>query len=237
MRWLKASYRFHTYCYRDPRAAFASTVGVPVVSPTTVLLSIASTLFRLGMKQEADDFLKSTDKVQIKVDAPEAVIFFRAFQQARRYETDKYDMNNPRLGLTKINQATKEYGLVQDNMTLYVRIDEHFEPAVRIGLENLTHLGTKDSLCSLADEVQQTEAPNSVIYHPSTEVLSPMELVNGYRMITIVTLSRFKSIPTPAIHNWYISGRKNDTELVPFIIPGRYLGTTRGKIYQKQLTQ
>ena len=52
LSWLKAAYHLHTFAYRDPRSAFSSATGLPVLSPTAVLLGIASTLFNLG---RADD--------------------------------------------------------------------------------------------------------------------------------------------------------------------------------------
>lgn len=118
--WLKAAYKFHTYAYRDPRSAFASAMGSPVVSPTTVLLGIASTLFSLGKEPEAKAFLGTAHNCKVAIDAPDGVIFFRAFHQLRRYETDKYDKHNPRIGLTNINQGTREYGLVEGQTILYV---------------------------------------------------------------------------------------------------------------------
>src|SRR3989337_1747946 len=72
--WLKAAYKFHTYAYRDPRSAFASAMGSPVVSPTTVLLGIASTLFSLGTESEAKNFLGVAHNCRVVVDAPDGII-------------------------------------------------------------------------------------------------------------------------------------------------------------------
>jgi hypothetical protein len=48
LTWLRAAYAFHTFTYRDPRSPQSSAPGLPLVSPTAVLLGIASTLFNLG---------------------------------------------------------------------------------------------------------------------------------------------------------------------------------------------
>ena len=90
LEWLRASYHFHSYAYRDPRSVFASGIGLPVVSPTTVLLGIVSTLFSIGMDQEASAFLAIAHICDVIVAAPDGMIFFRAFHQIRRYETMKY---------------------------------------------------------------------------------------------------------------------------------------------------
>ena len=226
LEWQRASYHFHTYAYRDPRSAFASAVGSPVVSPTTVLLGIASTLFSLGVADQAQAFLGLIHACRVLVDPPDAVIFFRAFHQLRRYETDKYDRSNPRLGLTVINQGTREYGLVQGSVTLYVGTPSQLSDSVRLALLNRDHLGTHDSMCSLVGDVERCAEPINVTYaapgHPF-----PAE------DITVVTLSRFKDEPiTPTLQHWWMAGGPN-TELVPYVIKGRFSGTSRGKIYRK----
>src|ERR1700757_584851 len=103
--WLKARYHFHTFAYRDPRSAFSSALGLPVASPTAVLLGIASTLFSLGKADEATIILNNIHHFRVVIESPNGMIFFRAFHQIRRYETDKYGPN-PRIGLTDINQGT-----------------------------------------------------------------------------------------------------------------------------------
>jgi len=192
MSWLKASYHFHSYCYRDPRSVYSSGVGVPVVSPTTVYLGIASSLYRLGKNEEAEGFLKSLTEIEILIDAPDAVIFFRAFHQVRRYQSGKWDKNNPRIGFTQINQATKEYGLVQGCMTLFVKVPEKLKISTSLALGNLTHLGTKDSLCSISGNVESTDEPVEVVYCPSSELEQPTEVIKKANSVTMITLSRFK---------------------------------------------
>lgn len=233
MTWLKASYCFHTYCYRDPRSVFSSGIGVPVVSPTTVFLGIASSLFRLGRKDDAEKVLANTNNFNLYVDTPDGIIFFRAFHQVRRYESKKWDPNNSRLGLTSINQATKEYGIVQGEMTIYIEISEDLTEVVRCGLENLTHLGTKDSLCSLQDNVEQVNEPDNIIYYPSEQVENPISLLKVGVPVTMVTLSKFTRPLRPVIHNWYMTGSRAETELVTYVISGKIQGTSKGKIYIK----
>ena len=233
MTWLKASYHFHTYCYRDPRSVYASGIGVPVVSPTTVFLGIASSLFRLGRNDEAQNFLTQINDFRLYVDAPDGIIFFRAFHQVRRYESNKWDRNNPKIGLTSINQATKEYGIVQGKMTLYIEINDDLNESVRIALENLTHLGTRDSICSLNNGVEIIEEPNNIVYYPSAEIEYPLGLLTTGNPVTMVTLSRFIKPPQSVIHNWYMAGVRGETELTTYIISGKFQGTTRGKIFKK----
>ena len=245
--WLKASYHFHTYCYRDPRSAFASGVGIPVVSPTTVFLGLVSTLFRSGRNEEAYNFIKRLESFQLLIDAPDSIIFFRAFHQIRRYETTKkgknpvtkkWDVPNPRIGLTNINQATKEYGLVEGKYTLYLYLDESLTDNAIFALTNLTHLGTYDSLCSLIGTVEKLDSlPTEIIYHPSTEVTDKQrsDWLQPGKSITMVTLSRFKnrSELSPTVGSyWYMAGGK-DTELVTYVIPGKFVGAVKGKIYKK----
>lgn len=234
--WLKATYQFHTYAYRDPRSVFASAVGLPVVSPTTVLFGIVSTLFRLGKAEDAKSFLEIIYKCKVQVDPPEGVVFFRAFHQLRRYETDKYG-SNPKMGLTNINQGTREYGLMDGNMTIFVGVPKSQADSVKLALTNLTHLGTHDSVCSLQGEVETTTEPD-LIYIPSEDMAEKVHnegvesLGSG---ITVVTLSCFKSEKPiePVSKHWWMSGGK-DTELLSFSIPGKFLGTTRGKVYKKK---
>lgn len=226
--WLKAAYKFHTYAYRDPRSAFASAMGSPVVSPTTVLLGIASTLFSLGKEPEAKAFLGTAHNCKVVVDAPDGVIFFRAFHQLRRYETDKYDKHNPRLGLTNINQGTREYGLVEGQTIVYAGIPEEHRESVRLALTNLGHLGTHDSMCSLVGNVENCSEPNTVVYMPPEQWKT-----NVPSGSTAVTLSRFKHATVkPTLPHWWMAGGKN-TEQVPYFIKGRFEGTSRGKIYRK----
>jgi hypothetical protein len=235
--WLKATYSFHSYAYREPRSVFASAVALPVVSPTTVLLGIASTLFRLGCPDEVRSFLKVVHQCKVRIDPPISAVFFRAFHQVRRYESDKWDKLNPRVGLTTIDRATREYGLLEGPMTIFVGVPEaHMEP-VKVGLTNLTHLGTHDSLCSLIGEVEPCTEPQDVIYMPHEELAQHIHrhgieaLGQG---VTIVTLSRFNpDAPVkPVGHCWYMSGGR-DTEKVRYAIPGQFVGTSRGKIYRK----
>lgn len=226
--WLKAAYKFHTYAYRDPRSAFASAMGSPVISPTTVLLGIVSTLFSLGKESEAKSFLSAVHHCSVVVDAPDGIIFFRAFHQLRRYETDKYDKQNPRLGLTNINQGTREYGLVEGQTTVYVGISEEHGESITLALTNLGHLGTHDSMCSLVGNVENCSEPKDVVYMPPEQWKTNMQ--SG---CTAVTLSRFKNVAIePTLPHWWMAGGDN-TEQVPYFIKGRFEGTSRGKIYRK----
>lgn len=238
LTWHRASYHFHTFAYRDPRSAFASGTGLPVISPTTVLLGITSTLFSIGKSEEAKQFMTVIHQCEVLVDAPNAIVFFRAFHQLRRYETLKYGAN-PKFGLTKINQGTREYGLVDGQMTLYVGVPENYSEDVSLALTNLNHIGTHDSLCSLTAHVENCNKPmpEEVLYLPSNE--APQELRQHVLKflkagITIVTLSRFKKDKAvqPTLKHWHMSGGQ-DTELLPYAIPGSFQGTTRGKIYRK----
>ena len=239
LKWLKASYRFHTYSYRDPRSAFAAAVGSPVVSPTTVLLGVASTLFRVGLADEARSFLQVAHKCKVVVDPPDGVIFFRAFHQLRRYHTDKYDKSNPRLGMTNINQGTREYGLVDGMMTIFVGAPRDQVEYVKNALTNLTHLGTHDSLCSIDGNAEFCSEPSQVMYMPSKDLAKEIHQ-NGLDIldkgVAIVTLSCFKSesVIQPVVsERWWMSGRDEDTERLSYAIHGKFTGTTRGKIYRK----
>lgn len=244
LAWIKAVYSFHSYAYRDPHSVFASGVGLPVVSPTTVLLGVASTLFRLGLADEAQSFLQVAHQCKVIVDPPDGAIFFRAFHQVRRYESDKWDKPaegkiNPRIGLTNINQGTREDGLIEGNMTVFMGVPKNSVEFAKIALTNLTHLGTHDSLCSLVGNVEPCSEPQSVIYMPREELArqirdrGPQSLGSG---VTIVTLSRFKEQDPiqPVSQHWYMSGGK-DTEFVSYVIPGQFKGTSHGKVYRKNL--
>lgn len=232
--WLKTAYKFHTYAYRDPRSAFASAMGSPVVSPTTVLLGIASTLFSLGKEPEAKNFLGVAHNCRVVIDAPDGIIFFRAFHQLRRYETGAMKTSkekfrpNARIGLTNINQGTREYGLVEGQTTVYVGIPEDHTEAVKLALTNLGHLGTHDSMCSLVGNVERCSEPNNVIYMPPEQWKT-----NVPSGSTAVTLSRFKNTPVvKTLPHWWMAGG-NNTEQVPYFIKGRFEGTSKGKIYRK----
>ena len=242
LSWIEARYQFHTFAYRDPRSAFSSGVGLPVVSPTTVLLGVASTLFSLGEAEMARDFLTKAHLCQVVVDPPEQVIFFRAFHQLRRYETGlmktkKKDYKpNPRLGLTNISQGTREYGIVGGAMTIYVGAPPPLGACVELALRNRDHLGTHDSLCSLVGDVKICKEPSDVVYRPLDG--NQIDLASD-SPITVVTLSRFKAVkplqPTVGegeLGHWWMAGG-DDTELVPYMIKGTFRGTTRGKIYTK----
>jgi hypothetical protein len=241
--WLKAAYSFHSYAYRDPRSVFASAVGLPVVSPTTVLLGVVSTLFRLGRADEAKSFLQIAHQCKVRIDPPGGGIFFRAFHQVRRYESDKWDEPakgkiNPRIGLTNINQGTREYGLLEGPITVFLGVPENHVEVAEVALINLTHLGTHDSLCSLAGTVEACAEPEDVLYEPREELAQRIRdqgLQALGQRVTIVTLSRFKpQMPIkPALEHWYMAGG-DDTERVSYAIPGRFEGTSRGKIYRKR---
>lgn len=234
--WLKAVYHFHTFAYRDPRSAFSSGVGLPVVSPTTILLGIASTLFSLGEGDRAGAFLQDAHYAKVIIDPPESMIFFRAFHQLRRYESGimkvpkKKFKPNARLGLTLINQGTREYGLPHGNITIYIGVPAAHLGSATLALINRDHVGTHDSLCSLVGSVEICDEPKDVIYIPIGEKFEMPQ-----RPFTVVTLSRFKTAngitPTVGKH-WWMAGGDN-TELVPYLIRGRFRGTSRGKIYRK----
>lgn len=235
--WVKATYNLHTFAYRDPRSAFSSAPGLPVVSPTAVLLGIVSTLFNLGRAEDALAFLKVMHTCKVVVEPPEGVIFFRAFHQLRRYETGQMKTSkekfkpNPRVGFTKINQGTREYGLVEGPITLFVAVPESSVEPIKLALRNRDHLGTHDSLCSLVGEVETSAEPQDVVYLSPEEWQNHMPDSSG---ITIVTLSRFKGSPVkPTVgKHWWMAGGE-DTELASYLIKGRFFGTSRGKIYRK----
>lgn len=224
--WLKAAYKFHTYAYRDPRSAFSSATGSPVVSPTTLLLGILSTLFSLGKQEEAQNFIAVAHQCKVVVDAPDGVVFFRAFHQLRRYETDKYGAN-PNIGLTKINQGTREYGLVEGQTTVYIGVPENLSVSTKLALLNLIHLGTHDSLCSIIGDIESCNEPDDVVYYPPE--IWKNKIPQG---AMAVSLSRFKGELYKKLEHWYLAGG-DDTEIVPYFIKGRFEGTSRGKIYRK----
>ncbi len=225
--WLKAAYTFHSFAYRDPRSAFSSAVGLPVVSPTTVLLGVVSTLFNIGRATEAHAFLEAIAACRVVVDPPDGVVFFRTFHQLRRYHSTTKGRTE-RVGLTSVNQGTREYGLVQGAITVFLAVPaDHVEP-VKLALRNRDHVGTHDSLCSLVGDVQAAslDEVDRVTYAGPESNQFP---ANG---ITVVTLSRFKDQPRPTLTHWSMAGG-DDTELVPYVIKGGFAGTTRGKVYRK----
>lgn len=240
--WLKASYHLHTFAYRDPRSAFASGTALPVVSPTTILLGIVSTLFMLGKADEAQNFINSISNCEVLVDSPEGIIFFRAFHQLRRYETLKYGANS-RFGLTKINQGTREYGLVDGLMTIYVGVQSEQTEDTKFALKNLRHLGTHDSMCSLKGKVEFCDKPlpKDVLYLPSQEVVPEFRkelfevLEDGLSIITLSTFKKGEKLNQKLKH-WYLTGG-NDTELISYVIAGFFQGTTNGKIFRKKKEQ
>lgn len=238
LTWQRAAYQFHTFAYRDPRSAFASGTALPVVSPTTVLLGVVSTLFSIGEAEQANQFFSIAHKCEVIVDAPDGIVFFRAFHQLRRYETLKYGAN-PKFGLTKINQGTREYGLVEGDVRIFIGVPQEQAENVRLALTNLRHLGTHDSLCSLVSPVGVCEKPKpeEVLYLPSKEVAQELrqQLVKIVESgVTMVTLSRFTGeLIQRTLKHWHMTGGQ-DTELIAYAIPGIFEGTTRGKIYRKR---
>ncbi len=235
LTWIRASYHFHTFAYRDPRCAFPTAMGLPVISPTAVLLGIASTLFYLGKADEAKRFLEGIHKCHVVVDPPDSVIFFRAFHQIRRYETDKYDKydkSNPRLGFTDINQGTREYSIPEGPMTIFIGLTGGVIEDVKLALLNRDHMGTHDSLCSLVGDVEVCDEPKDVLFQPIGTVFK-MPTIG--EKVTAVTLSNFGDNPiNPTVGNhWWMAGG-DDTRLAAYMIPGEFTGTSRGKIYRKR---
>ena len=231
--WLKAAYKFHTYAYRDPRSAFSSATGSPVVSPTTVLLGIVSTLYSLGKREDAQEVMSVAHLCKVLVDAPNGVVFFRAFHQLRRYETNAMKTTkekfkpNERIGLTLINQGTREYGLVDGQTAIYVGVPANQSEPIKVALLNLGRLGTHDSMCSIMDTVETCDEPADIIYY-APEIWRE-KIPQG---TTAVSLSRFKKSLSRQLEHWYLAGG-DDTEIVAYFIKGRFEGTTRGKIYRK----
>jgi len=245
MAWLKGTYHFHTYAYRDPRSAFASGIGLPVVSPTTVLLGMVSSLFSTGDSGGAQRLLDRAHECEVLVDAPDGVIFFRAFHQLRRYNTeyegkDKRKGINARYGLTTINQGTREYGLVDGAITVYVGVPSELSGNSISALTNLRHLGTSDSLCSLIQPVSVGDRPDTMklLYAPRRDFAKRI-LEQGLGTIgdsvTTVTLSTFNGAKPlkQTLRHWKMAGDSADTELTPYVIAGSFEGTTRGRIYRK----
>jgi hypothetical protein len=226
--WLKAAYAFHSFAYRDPRSAFSSGAGLPLVSPTTVLLGIGSTLFSLGEADEARAFLGTAHLCKVVVDPPRGAIFFRAFHQLRRYYSSTKGRAE-RVGFTNISQGTREYGLPDGSMIIYVGVPKPHVDSTRLALKNRDHLGTHDSLCSLVGEVEPCDEPKDVVYC-ALEGSFPTPKDGP---VTVVTLSRFRCAVQPTVgKHWWMAGG-DDTELVPYLIKGRFYGTSRGKIYRK----
>ncbi|MGH7593456.1 MAG: hypothetical protein ACRELE_06355, partial [Gemmatimonadales bacterium] len=206
--WLRAAYEFHTFTYRDPRAPQSSAPGLPLVSPTAVLLGTASTLFSLGLTEPALSFLAHAHLCGVVIDPPDGAVFFRTFQQLRRYETDKHnkkDWKNPRLGLTAINQGIREHALVDGAITIFVGVPNTLVEPVRLALRNRDHLGTHDSLCSLHGEVEECPEPVDVIFLPPEKWQIQPPSIRG---VTVVTLARFVQGPLkPAVsEHWWMAG-------------------------------
>ncbi len=229
LRWLRARYHFHTFCYRDPRSAFSSALGIPVVSPTAVLLGIASTLFNIGKANEALAFIRVAHQCRVAVDPPNGAVFFRTFHQLRRYISTTKGKTH-RAGFTDINQGTKEYALVDGAMTLFVGVPQEFAEATKLALRHRDHLGTHDSLCALVGEVEECQEPTDVVYLPPERWQNQLPPQAG---VTILILSQFVKPLTPTVgSHWWMAGGDN-TERVPYMIKGQFFGTTRGKIYRK----
>lgn len=237
LTWLRAAYEFHTFTYRDPRSPQSSAPGLPVVSPTAVLLGIASTLFSVGLAESARSFLAHAHLCSVVIDPPNGAVFFRAFHQLRRYETDQNKTTkekfkpNSRVGLTNINQGIREHALVEGPVTIFVGVPEMLVEPVKLALRNRDHLGTRDSLCSLAGDVEACSEPTDVIFLTPEEWQSRVPSTRG---VTIVTLARFVKgplRPTVSEHWWMAGG--SGTNLAPYLIKGRFAGTSRGKIYLK----
>lgn len=231
--WLRARYELHNFSYRDPRGAFSAAVALPIISPTAVLLGICSTLYQSGRQLEAEEFLRTIHRCGVKVDPPDGAVFFRAFHQLRRYvgTQDKGKGPKDNIGFTKINQGTREYGLLQGPLTIYVGVPESQRRFVSDALRDRNHIGTHDSMCSLLGDVEAVAEPKEILCDALGEGVIP--LASG-EPVTVVTLSRFTSAefgdsPAP----WTMSGGKN-TELVPFVIPGAFTGTRSGKLYRKR---
>ena len=230
LTWLRAAYEFHTFTYRDPRTPQSSAPGLPIVSPTAVLLGIASTLFNLGEADEARRFLAQAHLCQVVIDPPPGAVFFRGFHQLRRYETDKYG-SNPRIGLTAINQGIREHALIEGFITVLVAVPETLAEPVKLALRNRDHFGTRDSLCSLAGDVEVCPPPTNVGFLSPEQWQTRPPSRHG---VSIVTLARFRAPLRPAATaRWWIAGG-SDTELVPFLIQGTFSGTSRGKIFRKK---
>ena len=237
--WVKAAYHLHTFSYRDPRVAYSSGIGLPVLSPTAVILGVVSTLFNLGYAEDAKRVLSEIDLFRAIVDPPDSAIFFRAFHQVRRYssgimKSKKADYKAPAdLGLTKINQSTREHALVQGVLTLYVGTPEHSVESVALALRHRTHIGSRDSLCSLVgDVVSGVSEPTDVMFLEPEKWQTQVPMNCG--PVTGLALSRFTANykkPTVGQH-WWLSGGDN-TEIVPYLVQGKFKGTTRGKIYIK----
>ena len=104
--------------------------------------------------------------------------------------------------------------------------------AAKLSLRNRDHLGTHDSLCSLVGDVEDCSAPEDVIYLRPEDWQTRLPAESG---LTVLTLSRFKDAPIQSTvgRHWWMAGGEN-TELVPFLIKGRFIGTSRGKIYRKR---
>jgi hypothetical protein len=135
-----------------------------------------------------------------------------------------------RIGFTNIAQGTREYGIVQGRMTLFIGVPEEFVDSVKLALHNRDHIGTHDSLCSLIEDVETCSEPENVVYLPPERW---QNRVPEFSNITILTLSRFKEpLETTVGKHWWMAGG-GDTELVPYLIKGRFYGTSRGKIYRR----
>lgn len=114
-----------------------------MVSPTTVLLGLASALFNLGEADKAHAFLGIVPLCMVVVDHPQGAIFFRAFHQLRRYYSNTKGRAE-RVVLSNINQGTREYGLTEGNITIHVGVPGAHVDSVKLALANRDHLGTHD---------------------------------------------------------------------------------------------
>jgi len=82
-------------------------------------------------------------------------------------------------------------------------------------------------------DVEICDEPKDLLYWP-VEAVS-FKMPSPGEKVTAVTLSRFKDVsirPTVGNHWWMAGG--DDTELISYMIPGTFTGTSRGKIYRKR---
>lgn len=152
--WLCAKYHFaSTFSYRIPNFSTSYAVSSIAPSPSTVKLSIVSTIInRAGDIDGGKNIFEKIKTAEVKLEPARLATTFKVFIKRLKKARDPQK-------ILESTFAVREYTVFDSPLMIYMDIDKEIEVEVASVLRMIQYFGSSDSLC-FCQGVEQKIPPN-----------------------------------------------------------------------------